>query len=204
MRFAGIWRDAMPNILKIFAVAILITGSTSSTSGASTCNDPLPETGSALVLPAIEAGTKLAYTEEIRHPALPVPRFASGTMGIRDNGRLVRHQMTPREEIIEVGETVFTVRDSLDGEANMLPIPADLKPLFGVLRQIAGSRDGHMQLENAAIPGPEGWRSAMAGPVPDIEFALIGCGLKLLGVAVQSANGIERLTRFDTAGQVQN
>ena len=145
MRSAGNLQKAMSNIWKICAVAILITGSISSTSGATACTESIPIGPITLSLPGDPETGDVAYREEVRHPALPFPKVATGTLGVNASGKLIRHQKTPDVEIVEIGEDVLQVRKGEDGEPNMLPVPSDMKGIFGFLRAMASAPERTIQ-----------------------------------------------------------
>ena len=101
-------------------------------------------------------------------------------------------------EIVVIGETVLRIRKGEDGEPNMLPIPAQMKDLFALLRDVASTEDRTMQLEGESAPEPDsaGWRMQFAAYEDQTSIWLLGCDTQLTGFLVRSADGIERRTLF--------
>ena len=170
------------------------------------CTESIPEGLISLALPADHVDGKVAYREEVRHPALPFPKVATGMLMLESDGWLVRHQMTPDEEILEIGETVLRVRQGADGEANLLPIPSEMRDLFKLLRNVV-VRD-HRTVELGKVSDveidAEGWRMPFGKFADDASVWVTGCGSRMRGFLIQKDDGVERRTTFeigtDTSG----
>ncbi|MEM1382646.1 MAG: hypothetical protein AAF713_09155 [Pseudomonadota bacterium] len=141
---------------------------------------------------AIREGS-VAYREEVFHPALKAPAEASGTFRRRGNGTLIRHQREPVEEIAEIGEAFIALRRDPDEIATLVPIPADIAPIFALLRRIlsVGSVDG---AGLSLSPDPGGWRID-AGPETG-GMVLRGCGAVLQGLEIAEPGGVLRRITF--------
>ena len=163
------------------------------------CTASIPEGLIALKLPGDPEKGVLRYREEVRHPALPFPKIARGTWQLNSEGDLIRHQETPEVEFVEIGETVLRIRKGEDGEPNMLPIPAQMKDLFALLRNVASQDDRTMQFEDGAVrePDPAGWRMQFAVYEDQSTIWLLGCESRLSGFMIRNADGIERRTLFE-------
>ncbi len=202
MRNAGSWLNAMSPGWRICAAAILITGSISSTSGATT---PLPECagerpGNALaVIAGLEIGPndEVGYVEEVHHAALPRPEIARGVLGVTSDGRLLKDQRFPKREISKIGERFISVSETPDGPVNLLPIPAELRPMLDAIRLvITGDTKA---IEEAFVldlqPEGAGWRIGLVSRDPDAPemlIALIGCATVLRAIEIEQGGGISR------------
>jgi len=145
---------------------------------------------------------RIAYREEVHHPALAAPETATGVLGITSDGRLLRDQMRPRREISEVGDDFVTLREAPDGPANLIPIPAEARPMFAAIRHaIAGeaaaiARDFALTLE----PAPAGWRVRLVpkgAQAQAVEVVLAGCGAVLTGMEIVQPGGLRRVMSFE-------
>lgn len=145
---------------------------------------------------------RIAYREEIHHPALPAPETAAGILGIAANGKLLRDQTRPRREISEVGDDIITLREAPGGPANIVPIPSEARPMFAAIRHAIASdaaaiaRDFSLALE----PAPAGWRVRLVPEDPDaraVEVVLVGCGAVLTGMEIVQPGGLRRVMAFE-------
>ena len=165
------------------------------------CTTPIPSGTVTVTLPGKPDTAKLNYREEVHHPALPFPKVTTGTLAIAPNGRLIRHQLTPVVEIVEIGEDVLFVRKGEEGEPNMLPIPDRMQGLFGFLRKVASAQDRSIDVHEDQLreADPAGWRALLGTYAEETRIWVLGCNNHALGFLVQGGDGIQRRTLFETA-----
>jgi hypothetical protein len=190
-----------------YAAAILITGSISSISGASApireCAAERPESApSAIAGLEIGPDNKVDYREEVYHPALPRPETARGVLWVTADGRLVKDQQIPQREISEIGEAFVSVREAPEGPANLLPIPAEVRPMLDAIRLVIAGDAGAVADKFALdlAPGGPGWRVRLVARDPDapeMQIALIGCGTVLRSIEIDQARGVRRIFTFE-------
>lgn len=142
------------------------------------------------------------YREEVHHAALPRPEIARGELWVTAGGRLLKDQHMPRREISEVGEAFISVREAPDGPANLLPIPAEFRPMFEAIRLVIAG-DAEATADAFALdllPGGPGWRIGLVSRDPDapeMPIALIGCGTVLHAIEIGQAGGVRRIMTFE-------
>jgi len=108
----------------------------------------------------------------------------------------------PQREISEIGEAFISVRETPEGPANLLPIPAEVRPMLDAIRLViagdAGAIVDKFVLDLAA--GKPGWRVRLAARDPDapeMQIALIGCGTVLRSIEIDQARGVRRKFTFE-------
>ncbi len=139
----------------------------------------------------------IAYREQIFHPALIQPVTAAGTFRIADDGTLIRAQEYPEPEIAEIGRDTIRLRDDLEEEANLVPIPEDIEPMLATVRALVVGEPGRI-LETysvALLPHEEGWQVVVdlgnaTGALT--HLAVIGCGETLSAVELDLSDGGRR------------
>ncbi|MEM7744630.1 MAG: hypothetical protein AAF409_13065 [Pseudomonadota bacterium] len=142
---------------------------------------------------------EVAYREEVFHPALPEPQVTTGTMWMGPDGELVRMQLWPERETVNVGERFLTVTTP-GGEPNILPIPDDMAPFFMALRGILSGRPGTvsasypMALQDSGPP----WRISLnAGASDQMQTVLTGCGGQLHTIELILPDLARRVLSFE-------
>jgi len=145
---------------------------------------------------------RIAYREEVFHPALAQPETAAGFLSVTQSGHLVRDQRRPRREISEIGHNFLSVRKGPDEPENLLPIPAAARPMFEAIRHaVSGdtkaiTRDFLLDLV-ATAPW---WRVRLVPRDPDMRetgILLVGCGARLGGMEITQPGGVRRVLTFD-------
>ncbi len=142
------------------------------------------------------------YREEVHHAALPRPEIARGELWVTAAGRLLKDQHMPRREISEVGEAFISVRATPEGPANLLPIPAEFRPMLDAIRLVIV---GDVEATADAfvldlLPGGPGWRVRLVSRDPDapeMQIALIGCGTVLQAIEIEQARGVRRIMTLE-------
>jgi len=145
---------------------------------------------------------RVAYREEVHHPALAEPETADGYLSVTESGRLVRDQHRPRREISEVGETLLSIRQGPGAPENLMPIPDSARPMFEAIRHAvvgdAAAIARGFELELVATRPL--WRVRLrpkdAG-ARGTEISLIGCGEVLRGMEIVQPNGVRRVLGFE-------
>lgn len=181
-------------------MAILITGSTSSISGATeqSCTLPAPRTLEvALQAEPISVDGEVAYEEVIAHPAFGTAVRNGGVFELTQNNSLLRRQTTPKAEEMTIGEEHITIRR--DGKEITRAIPARMSAFFTVL-QAAVFNQGISQLP----PLPHRIRSTSQGWVTRISLqgngggsiVFSGCGDILQAIDLEMAGNQSRQIRF--------
>jgi hypothetical protein len=192
-------------ISKACVVAILTTGSISSTSGASSnqCQAAPPENlADALNSRPGDLYEPLFYREEIYHPAITLPVINRGWFEHTRDGHLKRHQTEPEIETTRIGEAFIFLRRGQDGESNIFPIPKQISPLLDALRSIIGQTDTDRLLTQAPQLdiNASGWLVTLS-PGREIgtntHLVLGGCGDQLQSVELQLQNQERRLIVFE-------
>ena len=144
------------------------------------------------------------YREEVHHAALPRPEIARGVLWVTAAGRLLKDQHMPRREISEVGEAFISVRATPEGPANLLPIPAEFRPMLDAIRLVI-SGDAEATADAFTLdllPGGPGWRVRLVSRDPDpeapeMQIALIGCGTVLQAIEIEHARGVRRIMTLE-------
>lgn len=146
-----------------------------------------------MVLPV---GEKVAYREEVRHPALAEPEVATGTVYVAADGALVRDQATPERQISEVGDSMLSTRPSPEAEPTLYPIPSDARPMLLALRRIL-TGDASAVASNFVTDlsfEAAGWTLTLrprGGPSAS-TLVLRGCGSVMLSMDVPGLDGVVR------------
>lgn len=148
----------------------------------------------------VPAGRRVAYREEVRHPALVEPEVATGAMYVSQNGTLVREQATPERQISEVGDRMLSTRASPAAERTLYPIPGEARPMLLALRNmLAGDGAAVLADFTAELTArATGWtlslrpRGAAEGPV----LIFNGCGETLRALEITQGDGVVRSFAF--------
>ena len=146
---------------------------------------------------------KVDYREEVHHAALPRPEIARGVLWVTADGHLLKDQHMPRREISEIGEAFISVRATPEGPANLLPIPAEVRPMLDAIRLvIAGDTEATAdEFVLDLLPGGPGWRVRLVSrdpEAPEMQIALIGCGTVLQAIEIEQARGVRRIMTFES------
>jgi hypothetical protein len=142
------------------------------------------------------------YREAVYHPALPRPELARGVLSITAAGRLLKDQRLPRREISEIGEAFISVRAAPEGPVNLLPIPAELRPMLDAMRLVIAG-DAAATADAFALdllPGEPGWRVRLVSRdprAPAMRIALVGCGTVLQAIEIEQARGVRRILTLE-------
>ena len=150
----------------------------------------------------IGSADKVDYREEVHHPALPLPEIARGVLWVTTNGHLLRDQHFPKREISEIGGGFISVRATPEGPANLLPIPAEVRPMLDAIRfLVAGDvRAIADEFVLDLLTGGPGWRVRLVPKdpeAPEMQIALIGCGAVLQAIEIEQARGVRRIITFE-------
>lgn len=165
----------------------------------------MPATATAALEQAmarIVPGSRLAYREEVHHPALLSPEVAEGVLWVEGDGTLVRAQSWPRAERTAIGTRFLSVQRGEDPVPNLVPIPAVLRPMVEMLRALASGSLAGLRAAYRLKFGAEGggWRVAL---LPEDGMSetepgavrLFGCGAELQLLSVATGGGGERRLR---------
>ncbi|MBK0400873.1 hypothetical protein H0I76_16860 [Limibaculum sp. M0105] len=122
-------------------------------------------------------------------------------MWIEPSGRLVKKQITPREEISEVGEDFVSVRKHVEDQRNLLPIPPEARRMLTALRDVMSGDAEALETRYSPVmtEAQPLWRLRLAvHDDPDyLPIFLIGCGSQLRGIEIREPGGVRRLVVFD-------
>ena len=145
---------------------------------------------------------KVDYREEVHHPALSSPETARGTLGVTADGHLLKDQHRPRREISEIGDAFISVRQTPDGPVNLLPIPAEFRPMLDAMRLVVTGDAKGVADEFMAdlLPDGPGWhiRLLPTDPAaPEMQIGLIGCGTSLNAIEIEQADGVRRVLTLE-------
>jgi hypothetical protein len=138
---------------------------------------------------------RVRYREEVRHPALPAPEIATGTMWITADGTMMRDQITPKREISEIGETTARLRTSPEADPTLFPIPDRLRGTLQAMRLVLTGEALPEGVETGLSADEGGWRLTLdlgSGPTA----TLFGCGKRARGIETENETGIRRTVRF--------
>jgi hypothetical protein len=128
--------------------------------------------------------------------------LARGVLSITAAGRLLKDQRLPRREISEIGEAFISVRATPEGPANLLPIPAEFRPMLDAMRLVIAG-DAAAIAEAFALelqPGEPGWRVRLVSRdprAPEMRIALVGCGTVLQAIEIEQARGVRRILTLE-------
>ena len=142
-------------------------------------------------------GAHLPYREAITHKAFERTLKTSGVFLVTDDETVLRRQVVPKHEELEIGPDWITVRRN--GTNEQRPIPKKIQPL---LRQLRAIVLGEQQNRNTAFVGAleidnDGWRLPVSPQPGQIQqIILVGCGAKLLGIDFIISNTQSRTIRF--------
>ena len=142
------------------------------------------------------------YREEVHHAALSSPETARGVLGVTADRRLLKDQRLPRREISEIGEEFISVRDTPEGPVNLLPIPAEFRPMLDAMRLVVtGDATGVAdEFTVALLPGGPGWHIRLAPrdpAAPAMRIGLFGCGTLLQAIEIEQADGVRRILTLE-------
>ena len=142
------------------------------------------------------------YHEEVHHAALPRPEIAGGILGVTSDGRLLKDQHIPRREISEIGDAFISLRETPEGAANLLPIPAEFRPMLDAMRLVvtgdAKGVDAEFMVD--LLPEAPGWhiRLVPKDPAsPEMRIRLTGCGAVLQVIDIAGADGVRRVLTLE-------
>jgi hypothetical protein len=170
-------------------------------SAASSCA-AAPPAGAAELIPAlaVPAGRRIAYREEVRHPALVEPEVATGTMHVAENGAFVREQTTPERQISEVGDRMLSIRSSPQAEPTLYPIPGEVRPMLLALRRMLAGDGAAILADYTAELSTRapGWVLSLRphGAVRDAALTFSGCGDRLQSLEITGGDGVVRSIDF--------
>jgi hypothetical protein len=144
----------------------------------------------------------VGYREEVHHAALPRPEIARGILGITSDGHLLKDQRAPQREISEIGDDFISLRQTPDGPVNLLPIPAELRPMLDAMRLVvSGNADGvAADFRVDLLPEAAGWHVRLVPKDPaasGIQIELIGCGAALQVIDIGQAGGVRRVLTLE-------
>jgi hypothetical protein len=145
---------------------------------------------------------KVNYREEVHHAALRRPEIAGGVLGVTADGRLLKDQRTPRREISEVGDAFISLRQTPEGPVNLLPVPAELRPMLDAIRR-AVTGDAKTIADEFTVdllPEGPGWRIRLVPKdpaAPEMQIGLIGCGAALRVIEIEHAGGVRRILTLE-------
>ena len=139
----------------------------------------------------------IPYEEVILHPAFNKEVKNAGSFVLSPDKKLLRRQVQPQVEEMEIGDRRITVRRN--GKAVSKAIPARLKHFFDLLRAaILGQPLSPENVwDNRMIDATTGWRaeiSVQAEKKEKITFS--GCGQVLRAIELDLRNGQKRIIRF--------
>ena len=144
----------------------------------------------------------MEYREEVHHAALPLPEIASGVLGVTADGHLLKDQQIPKREISEIGDSFVSVRQTPEGPANLLPIPAEIQPMLDAMRLVVtGNAQGIADEFGVELIGDEpSWHVRLtpgARLASGMQIELIGCGAALQAIEIEMANGVRRILTLE-------
>lgn len=121
---------------------------------------------------------------------------------VTPNGRLLKDQRQPNREISVIGDQFISVSETRDGSTNLLPIPAQLRPMLDALRLVVIGDIKAIADEFALdlLPGEPGWRIGLVSKglkAPELQIALIGCGSALQAIEIDQARGVRRVMTLE-------
>ena len=183
----------------ICAAVILTIGSTSSTYGAKTgqtCQAPTPATVDEVLNQIERQSGDIPYTEEVYHPALPVPKTNRGTLRAEPDGTLVRTQTWPKTTTSKVGRQFVTVIKK-DGEPNLLPIPKEFTLWLSALRAFATGSALPPGTRSKLVDIGQPWKISMRTDDGSPEIFVVGCGKQVLSFETVQADQIRRIVHFN-------
>jgi hypothetical protein len=142
------------------------------------------------------------YREEVHHPALLRPEIARGVLWVTAEGHLLRDQHIPQREISEIGEAFISVREAPEGPVNLLPIPAEVRPMLDAIRLVVAGDTKAIADEFVLVllPGGPGWRIKLVSrdpAAPAMQIVLTGCGATLQAFEIEQARGVRRILTFE-------
>jgi hypothetical protein len=142
------------------------------------------------------------YREEVHHAALSLPEIARGVLGVTADGRLLKDQRMPRREISEIGDAFISVRQTPEGPVNLLPIPAEFRPMLDAMRLVV-TGDAKAVADEFAVdllPEGPGWHIRLVATdpaAPEMRIGLIGCGTALKAIEIEQADGVRRILTLE-------
>ena len=170
------------------------------TSGATevACTQPPPANAQAALSAEPDMpGAHLPYREAITHQAFERTLNASGVFLVTDDKTVLRRQVVPKREELEIGPDWITVRRN--GTKEQRPIPKKIQPLLRLLRAIV--LGGQKKIDTALVGALEiddyGWRLPVSPQLGQTQqIILVGCGAELLGIDLIISNTQSRTIRF--------
>lgn len=145
------------------------------------------------------AQNRVAYVEEIQHPAMNTPLIAEGWFRRGSGQKIFRDQKAPIEETAILDDEFVTVLRG-DEPPEIAPIPAELKPMIAA---VAALMDGDIasqsqKLDPVIIAHSEGWRLSFKSEptLGAFRASMIICGESLIGLEFNGADQSRRLIRF--------
>ena len=108
----------------------------------------------------------------------------------------------PKREISEVGDAFISVGKTPEGPINLLPIPAEFRPMLDAIRLVVIGDTAAIsdQFALELLPGGPSWRVGLVPSDPDapeMQIALIGCGAALQAIEIEQARGIRRVLTLE-------
>jgi hypothetical protein len=190
----------MLQLLKTCVATILITGSTSSTSGATeaSCLKPAPQSLQAILAAKPRTFQGITpYEEFILHPAFDKEVKNVGNFVLTSDNKLLRRQNTPQIEEMEIGLETIIIRRN--GSEVSQKIPNRMKPFFVLLRAAILDQPLLQQdnMQHWLQVTQTGWNAEIAFHAKgNGKITFSGCGTILKSIGLKLRNGQERMIRF--------
>lgn len=123
-------------------------------------------------------------------------------LGVTTDGHLLKDQQIPRREISEIGDGFISVRQTPEGPVNLLPIPAEFRPMLDAMRLVVTGNATGVAAEFSVdlLPEAPGWhiRLVPKGPAaPEMQILLVGCGTALQVIKIEQAGGVRRILTLE-------
>jgi len=195
-----LWRKAMQRPISICIAVTLTTGLIPSTSGANEqgCRLRPPESVEAALLSRpIKVDGTVPYEEQVQHPAFDEVVTNSGVLYVSQNDTLIKRQMAPVFEELEIGSEFLIVRRA--NKTARHPIPDRLSIFLSVLRSIilATSEKIDPSYSKQFDVNSNGWSVALNASSKKKEtIVLLGCGAVLEAIHISTKNGQRRRLRL--------
>jgi len=151
----------------------------------------------ALLSRPIKVDGTVPYEEQVRHPAFDEAVTNSGILYVSQDGALIKRQMAPIFEELEIGSEFLIVRRA--NKTARYPIPDRLSIFLSVLRSIilATSEKIDPSYNKQFDVNSNGWTVTLNAPSKKKEtIALLGCGAVLEAIHISTKNGQQRRLRL--------